>query len=498
MRRRRHLLAVVLTTSLLAGMLLSGCTNSRSEDNDGPYMVLGDPRVSGLDDWPGAFNGPMEAYDFDGDGSKEIIAQSTDKKVYVFSSETGRALAVLRTKYPPAWHIDQALNGVQVGVLEPGQPPSLVLANHAGYLSAWRFVPGESDGDAFVFERTWEKRASGCENNPSIDGTAIMVDVDGDERPELFVQSEEVGLYGFSAVDGSQIWKQCWGGGNGSPTVGDLDGDGKMEVVFASDGGFVSVFDAASGDVRWTFDATDEEYGIKPGSVTVSPTIAELDGKPPMEVLFTTRYAPEDDPDAFDDYNLGIFSVHSKPNGYESELHWMIQPEWGNPISYTHLLVHDVEEDGKPDVFGMDWNTIGHRPGDWQRLGPGNAFRLSSEGDVVWVREMDAYWSNKDVALADPDGDGNVELIVNGPGGSGDGLWRLATENGGTRGFHDADGWKLKSGARFFDLEGDGSMHLAYRVTPNEDDTTGAILVHDLDVPFNAVQYEYVVEGPAE
>jgi hypothetical protein len=133
----------------------------------------------------------------------------------------------------------------------------------------------------------------------------------------------------------------------------------------------------------------------------------------------------------------------------------------------------------------MDWNTIGHYPGNWERLGPAHVFRLDASGNDVWVREVDAWWSNQDIALANVDGTG-LELLVNGPGGGYDGLWRLSPATGAAVGFLPLSDWKMTRGAVLHDLRHDGRMQLVFPVVPLDGSRRGALLVFDLDVPYDA------------
>lgn len=471
----------VLSLVVVGTFVFSGCVGLGSDD--GP-IVLGDPKTSGLSAWPGIFSGPMAMYDLNGDGHLEIIAHSTDRQVYVFSSQSGKALAKLPTSYPSSWYIDQVLNGIHVAVLEPGDPPSILVANHASYITAWKFLPDESDKDDFQFEKTWEVRTDECHRSPGNDGDAVPADLTGDGKMEILVQTEEQGLYALNS-DGTTLWSHCWAGGNGPASVGDLDGDGTLEAVFIGDSGFLSVFNGATGDPLWTFDAT--KFGISPGSAPVAPTLADITGDGRLEVLFTSRHAPQDDPDKYDEFHMGIFAVGHDPATGKPEVVWMRQPSWANPMSYTHIVVLDIEGDGEMDIFGMDWNTIGHRPGNWENLGHANVFRLNADGKDVWTREIDAWWSNDDIAVADADDDGEQEIVVTGHRGGTDGFWRLSADTGRSLGWLGVAGWQVQGGPNFLDVRGDGQMQLAYRVVPDDGpQERGAIILKELDVPYNA------------
>lgn len=444
---------------------------------------LGDPATSGRDRWMPPVDAAPKAFDLDGDGVDELIIQANDTKVYVYRAFTGHVLAVLPTTVPPAWHIVRVLNGVEAGVMRPGEPPSIVVTNHAAYVSSWRFDPAASTADDFAFERQFDVRVNECYASPGMDAKPALGDLDGDGTLEVVVQTEERGFYALRA-DGSTLWRQCWGGGNSAPVIADLDGDSRAEVIVGSDGGFLAVLDGRNGGPLWTFDV--KSTGVTPGSITVSPTVADLDGVPPLEVLFTARHAPDDVTDFSQDH-FAIFAVHQDPLTYQAVLLWMRQPDWGNPLTYTQLVVADVDRDGQPDILGMDWNTIGHSPGDWERLGPAHVFRLTANGEDVWMREMDTWWSNQDIALADLDGDGKLSVLVNGPAGQYDGLWRLSADTGASQGFLPLADWKVTRGPQLFDLRNDGLMQLVVPVQPIDPSRErGALVVFELGVPYAA------------
>ena len=484
---------------LALALVLAGCTGTQADperfvpaqatalgtDAWQPALMaaLGGPATSGLPSWTRQFDAPVAAHDIDGDGTDEIVAQGSDTKVYVFRALTGHVLAALPTTYPAAWHIERVLNGIVVGILRPGEAPSIVVTDHAAYVSAWRYDAARSDPDHFEFQRMFDRRMDECHASPGMDAQAALGDLDGDGTLEIAVQTEEIGFYALRA-DGSTLWRQCWGGGNSEPVIRDLDGDGRLEVVVGSDGGFLAVLAGATGAPLWTFDAT--QLGVRPASITVAPTVADLDGQPPLEVLFTARHAPPGDNTTFSQDHMAIVAVHQNATTYQAELLWMRQPEWANPLSNTHLIVADADGDGAADIFGMDWNTIGHYPGDWERLGPAHVFRLDAAGHDVWVRPLDTWWSNQDIALADVSGQGTLSVLANGPAGPYDGIWRLSAATGAAEGFLPLDGWKVARGPQLFDLRHDGSMQVAFPAKPMDDAPRGAILLFDLGVPFAA------------
>lgn len=438
--------------------------------------TIGDPKTSGLNAWPDVIDAAVTVYDIDGDGVQEIVAHSNDTIVYVFDSSTGRTLAQLPTTHPPGWYIESVLNAPVVATLAPGQNPSVVITNHAAFVSAWQFVPSESTATSFTFEKSWERRVNTCFKDSGMDAPPVPADLDGDGTLEILVQTEENGLFALNH-NGTTLWHHCWSGGNAAPVAADVDGDGSLEAVFASDDGYLAVFEGATGNPIWTFDAGADAHGVSPASVPVAPTVAQLDGKGGKEILFIARHAPVSDPDAFDTFHMAIFAVHQSPTTHKGALLWMRQPDWAHPLSYTHLVVEDVDDDGKPDIFGMDWNTIGHLPGNWENLGPAHAFRLDADGQDVWVRQIDSWWSNKDVTLVNH----GAELLVNGADRGVDGLWSLDTADGKPIAFMGVHTWKLMRGPVITDLYGDGSTQAVLPVAPDSlSRRHGAILVIDV------------------
>lgn len=442
--------------------------------------TLGDPADTGRADWPGIFDTRPKAFDFDGDGVDEIVGMSNDTHVYVFDVQSGAILARLPTKYPQFWQIDHVLNGVEAAVLRPGEPPSIIVGDGAAYVTVWRFNEAASGAASFQFDLAWERRMDECFQNPGMDASPTLHDLDADGALEILVQTEEVGFFVLDAA-GETRWGKCWGGGNAEPLVADLDGDGTLEAVFTSDAGLVSVLDARIGTPKWSFNAADPRYGISPGSIPVGPTVAELDGKSPKELLFTARNAPSGDPAKFPDYHMGIFAIHLNRTTGKGDLLWMRQPSWAHPLSYTHLIAEDLDGDGATDILGMDWNTIGHNPGNWQNLGPAHVFRLNARGEDVWVRTMDVWWSNKEILLADTDGDGARELIVNGARPPSDGIWRLSLKDGQPIGYVPLTPWKLLRGPILAELHHDGRPFLVVPIAPQyPPDHTGGLRIYAL------------------
>ncbi|HEX9816449.1 MAG TPA: VCBS repeat-containing protein, partial [Candidatus Thermoplasmatota archaeon] len=311
------------------------------------------------------------------------------------------------------------------------------------------------------------------------------LDRDGDL--DIVASTEENGVYAYR-MDGTRLWARCIGGGNAEPTVADITGDGYPEVVFASDGGVVTAMSGKSGATLpgWPFDAR-VKYKLGSGSMPVGPAIGQLDGVGGPEIVVGAR----DSHDANNFANNSVLLLAPKSNG---QVLWAKQDPEGNPLTYTHAIIVDAQNDGQTEVYWGDWNTMGHKPPwdpdlAWQVTGPGNFYRYAADGTLVWKRTLGTYWSNKDLAIGDVDGDGIQEVLANGPKNGHDGIWYLDSRTGAMDAFVDMYPWKVSRGPILADLWNTGTMQM---VVPGRADNEqladgAAILVFDTHAPYNSV-----------
>jgi hypothetical protein len=129
----------------------------------------------------------------------------------------------------------------------------------------------------------------------------------------------------------------------------------------------------------------------------------------------------------------------------------------------------------------MDWNTIGHIPGNWEPTGPAHVFVLNHDGTQRWMRPLDTFWSNKDLVLMDWRGDGHLDILANGPSDT-DGFFVLDAATGQTRGFLGMGQWKVERAPVVASLWGPNTTQMLVAVRPLDDKgiPEGPILVVDL------------------
>ena len=118
--------------------------------------------------------------------------------------------------------------------------------------------------------------------NGSIHGTAAIGDIDGDGLLEVVFGSNDGYVYALNGEDGSLLWSYRTNGPVwSSPSLGDIDGDGLLEVVFGSNDGYVYALNGEDGSLLWNFNAS--------GIVTISPTIIDVDSDGLFEVIISSN-----------------------------------------------------------------------------------------------------------------------------------------------------------------------------------------------------------------
>lgn len=381
----------------------------------------------------------LNLFDFDGDGTPEAVSSNDNNRVYVIDIEDGKIRAEIETTHPEGWAARQ-INPVAIGDLYGDGIPCLVIPNSAAYLSAWCYQ-GRTLTGRFDFERRWEIHVDAAlyepdfrethpwideTAQPGLDGNAFLSDVDGAPGLEVFVETDGYpGQFSFTH-EGEYRWSRSWHDGNAGVVVDDLTGDGAKEAIFASDAGVISVYDADTGKERWSFDA--REHGAEPGSVTLAPLVADLDADGAKEVVFAARHLPH-----------GVwFALRA-----DGSVLWTRSEPWMNPLAYNHPAAIDVDADGVLDVVALDWNTVGHKPGNWEPTEQGpNLFALDgTNGRVLWRASVPAYWSNKDFVIA------GESILVNAESGGRDGLATYDLATGARGGFFALpEGWEAMRG----------------------------------------------------
>lgn len=252
---------------------------------------------AGVDCRPNGFFATPVIGDVNGDGRLDIIAASYDHSLYAWS--VGGTLLWRSFLHDTLWSSPALVDIDKDGRLEVVLGGDIYAGNPLG-------VP--AGGLLWALRGTNGTRFPGYPR--SIPGQTVwsspaIADLDGDTRMDVifgtgthgpfgdgtvqrrvhaFTLADRRDLPGWPAVAPGRVVHQ--------PAVGDIDGDGRPEVVVASEGGYVTAFDhtGVSGGVRWKW-ATCNAAAVTqcPGSSPL-PThggvaIADVDGDGQQEVV---------------------------------------------------------------------------------------------------------------------------------------------------------------------------------------------------------------------
>jgi len=348
-------------------------------------------------DLPGIATTPAVA-DLDGDGRKEIIVSvrqyySSANSIFAFHADLTPVAGF------PAGAYDASNGG-------PGLVSSPVVADFDGG-GALKIAVLASPDDP---------------NDPNYQkNVAILVDGSGQTVP------------GWPKVFG----RYTVGSGDAPPTVGDLDGDGSKELVFASADGYLRAFRGDGTQVSaWAFDADAQGAW--------NAALADLDADGYLDVV--VQYGDSTDP-----YIIKALDRNGN-----------VLPGWprllpGNDSGPAGPALADLDGDGRPEVVaiaGINWNEVHLLKGDGSYL-------------AGWPKVLEGR-SNAGCypAVADIDGDGNQELLLTGIDGAGNGqLFGLRADGSTVAGFpkYASPANQLASSVAIGDVDGNGRPDLVVK-----------------------------------
>lgn len=254
-------------------------------------------------------------------------------------------------------------------------------------------------------------------NSPAPMAGLVLADLDGDGNPELVGITVESRAVAYSNK-GVQLWTTSAQVGDAvawnvaaQPSVADLDGDGKPELVYSK-----SVLNS-NGTSKWQ--GTGDHFGGDkryPGSGATTAAIADLFESGQQNVI------------------LGG-SVYAS----DGRLIWQIG---GGRDTDGFSAVADFDGNGIPSIVVS---------------GQGYLSRYTREGELLWRIRLPETLYGGPPTIADADGDGRPDIgVATGP------AYRVYRHDGTLLWGTPTQDTSLFTGSTFFDFDGDGTSEVIY------------------------------------
>lgn len=264
-------------------------------------------------------------------------------------------------------------------------------------------------------------------------GQSAAGDIDGDGKTEIVFgcYRNDSMIYALNAENGSLLWKfNAKGSAEGcndvAPIIYDVDGDGKTEVIVPSScNPKTFCFDGKTGALKWTCNTRGSDS---------PPTIADIDGDGKAEILHGE----------FGGYVICI-------NAEDGSVAWEIPVDTKSWIQ-TAPTILDADGDGNLDFVVASWNAVNKADNKVY------AYRAKDQ-KLLWTHSLDDVVYHG-TAVGDLDADGKPELLI---GCYNDTLYCLNAADGRTK-------WTYSVGNSFYvggpaqiaDLDNDGKCEVVF------------------------------------
>jgi WD40 repeat protein len=381
----------------------------------------------------------------------------------------------------------------------------IIVGTYEGKLHAWNKDGAELNGFPFKAE-------------DKIGSSPAMGDINGDKKNEIVFGSDDGMLYVLNG-NGSSLPgfpKATEGSIRSSPALGDLNGDGSLEIVVGSlDTGLYSI--GKDGSIVCGFPVITGSSSI--GGIYSSPALGDIDGDGSLDIAIgETKYEEALSSILGSRVSSGrVFAVNGKGeaiDGFPDGL------GIGNIVGFSSPVLADINGDGSLEIMvgsadglhcldakgvsmpGFPVKTDGSLQDNFIAVGD-----LDGDGKLeivsgctdgrlyVWRSDGSAYPGFpiqtagflRHMTLGDIDKDGKQEIL----GGSTDNrvhAWKL--DGSEVAGFPKVTLGDVKTAPTLGDLNGDGSLELA--VGSND----GSLYVWKISQSYGKLQWPMIQQNP--
>ncbi len=364
-------------------------------------------------------NGAVIAYTYVGGSTGFTLASGWPQLSY---DETGSGSG---SSYPDGY-TDGFFSTPALGDLDGDGDLEIVVEGFDRRIHAWHHTGAAVEGwpidrDKCLLRGGWSSPALG--------------DIDGDGLPEVIVGTDSplwdcVGQPDYSkgtvwAINGDGSTVPGWPVETqqnvfSSPAIGDIDGDGWLDVVVGT-GGYIP----GAGHEVYAWDHNGHPLPGWPrptaGIMTASPALGDLDGDGDLEVVIGCGRESDTGCTLLYAWHGNGESVNGFPMSPEVTLPWPSQDH--GPLPYTPILA-DYDGDGQVEILVVVWTGSGV---------------TIVEPDGVQNADKSHYTQHflaSAPVVDDVDNDGMVELLIGGADAAEYGMVYVWHEQGATDGRH--------------------------------------------------------------
>jgi len=337
--------------------------------------------------------------DINNDEKLEVVVGSWDYNLYALNGENGSECWVYQTG-------DRFYSSPSLGDIDGDGKLEVVIGDDEPYIYA---INGEDGSELWIYE-TKQSSPLGV-----IYASPTLGDIDNDGKLEVVIGSYDHNLYALNGEDGSELWKRDIGASiDPSAALGDIDGDGKLEVVIGCYDHKIYAINGEDGSELWNY-----ETG---GPLRSSPSLGDIDCDGKLEVVVGSHD--------------GILYALNGEDGSEC---WVFQT--GISVQSCPAL-GDIDNDGKLEI------VIGS--------GDHKIYAINGEdGSKIWNYTTGSMvWSS--ASLGDVDGDGKLEVVI---GSYDHKIYAINCEDGSESWSFSTNDWVISTPV-LADLDGDGKLEV--------------------------------------
>ncbi len=199
--------------------------------------------------------------------------------------------------------------------------------------------------------------------------------------------------------------------GYNAPTFGDVNGDGRADLVFGVLGGAFNPILTSADNLYYVEQTAKGGWVTKSrqllpvldiGSETI-PAIVDIDGDGDMDLLLANKIDPND-PTTSRIYRYENVGTKTKPE--LKQRGWLDIPSIGRSRFHFAPIFADLDGDGKQELILGEWGQGGKSSVAWYKIVNGK-FVVADTALITIPRG-----SNTTPTLGDLDGDGDLDMLV--------------------------------------------------------------------------------------